>query len=79
VNFYNLSFSGVQIRIWTCINNILRKSHKTGNEELGYWWANFYNLSFNGVKIRIWTCINNTLRILFVERVFWGVLQLVAG
>jgi len=23
-NFYNLSFSGVQIRIWTCINNILK-------------------------------------------------------
>jgi hypothetical protein len=23
-NFYNLSFNGVQIRIWTCINNILK-------------------------------------------------------
>jgi hypothetical protein len=27
-------------------------SRKTGNEEIGYWWANFYNLSFNGVQIR---------------------------
>jgi hypothetical protein len=23
-NFYKLSFNGVQIRIWTCINNILK-------------------------------------------------------
>ena len=27
-NIYNLSFTGVKIRIWNCINNILKYTYK---------------------------------------------------
>jgi hypothetical protein len=51
-NFYNLSFNGVQIKIWTCINNILKYTYK-GFAEKGILVVKYVFFSENHVKLEM--------------------------
>jgi hypothetical protein len=76
-NFYNLSFNGVKIRIWTCINNILKYTYKWFAEKgiLGMKYVGFIRENHIKLEMKMHSVIGGQICIRFNGKSIWDIIH----